>query len=109
MIRELIGELEQGWKDALADFIGSRKGRTFLREIDALLDIPEINYHPTGRAILNAFHATPFKDVRVVIIGQDPYWKPDEATGLAFFADGEYTQSLKNINAAIRCDNCGER
>ena len=40
--------------------------------------------HPHGRDIFNAFNFTPFNQVKVVIIGQDPYHGPGQAHGLCF-------------------------
>ncbi len=107
MIEELIEGLEQGWRGALTDFKTSDDYQLAREGLNAILNVAPVNYHPTEQDIFAAFNATPFNRVRVVIIGQDPYWEPDEATGLAFFADGKYTPSLRNINAAIRCDNVG--
>ena len=40
--------------------------------------------YPKGENIFNAFNSTPFDDVKVVILGQDPYHGPDQAHGLSF-------------------------
>ncbi len=40
--------------------------------------------YPPGDDIFNAFHLTPLKNVKVVIIGQDPYHEPGQAHGLSF-------------------------
>lgn len=40
--------------------------------------------YPPGPLIFNAFNSTPFKDLKVVILGQDPYHGPGEAMGLCF-------------------------
>ncbi|MEO1270669.1 MAG: uracil-DNA glycosylase [Myxococcota bacterium] len=40
--------------------------------------------YPPGREIFNAFALTPFDQVRVVILGQDPYHGPGQAHGLCF-------------------------
>ncbi len=40
--------------------------------------------YPPGKLIFNAFDATPFDQVKVVIIGQDPYHGPGQAMGLSF-------------------------
>lgn len=40
--------------------------------------------YPPGSLIFNAFNLTPFKDVKVVILGQDPYHGPGQAHGLSF-------------------------
>lgn len=43
-----------------------------------------IKIFPPGSLIFNAFNKTPFDQVRVVIIGQDPYHRPGQAHGLSF-------------------------
>ena len=40
--------------------------------------------YPPGRLIFNAFDTTPFDEVKVVILGQDPYHGPGQAHGLCF-------------------------
>lgn len=45
--------------------------------------LPEINYYPKKEDIFNVFQ-TPVNDIKVVILGQDPYPTPGNANGLAF-------------------------
>jgi len=54
---------------------------------------------PPGRDIFRAFDLTPFDDVKVVILGQDPYHTPGAAQGFCFSVpDGNRPQpSLQNI------------
>lgn len=40
--------------------------------------------YPPGPFIFNAFNTTPFNEVKVVILGQDPYHNPGQAHGLSF-------------------------
>ena len=40
--------------------------------------------YPPRELLFNAFRLTPLKDVKVVIIGQDPYHEPGQAMGLSF-------------------------
>lgn len=40
--------------------------------------------YPKGKDIFNAFEKTSFEDLKVVIIGQDPYHNPGQAMGLCF-------------------------
>lgn len=40
--------------------------------------------YPAGKNIFNALNTTPFDDVKVVILGQDPYHGPGQAHGLCF-------------------------
>lgn len=62
-------------------------------------------YPPYG-LILNAFKLTPLKEVKVVIMGQDPYHNPNQAMGLAFSVpNGEkLPPSLKNIYKEIESE-----
>lgn len=55
--------------------------------------------YPPYDDIFNAFKLTPFSDVKVVIIGQDPYHEKGQAHGLAFSTpEGRpIPRSLKNI------------
>lgn len=54
---------------------------------------------PQGRDIFRAFDLTPFDDVKVVILGQDPYHTPGAAMGFCFSVpEGNRPQpSLQNI------------
>jgi uracil-DNA glycosylase len=61
---------------------------------------------PPGGLIFNAFNSTPFDQVRVVVIGQDPYHNPGQAHGLSFSVpDGvPPPPSLVNIFKEIKSD-----
>ena len=60
--------------------------------------------YPPGSKIFNAFNTTPFENVKVVILGQDPYHEPGQAMGLSFSVpEGVMLPpSLRNIYAEIR-------
>lgn len=62
--------------------------------------------YPPGGLIFNAFNLCPFSQVRVVIIGQDPYHGPGQAHGLCFSVnDGvAFPPSLLNIFKEVRDD-----
>ena len=62
--------------------------------------------YPPGKLIFNAFNLCPFDDVKVVIIGQDPYHEPGQAMGLSFSVpDGiTFPPSLINIFKEIQMD-----
>jgi len=62
--------------------------------------------YPPASLIFNAFNLCSFKDVKVVIIGQDPYHEPGQAHGLCFsVADGvAIPKSLINIYKEIHDD-----
>ena len=61
---------------------------------------------PPARLIFNAFNQCPFTDVKVVLIGQDPYHERGQAQGLCFsVADGvPFPPSLVNIFKEIETD-----
>lgn len=61
---------------------------------------------PPARLIFNAFNQCPFTDVKVVLIGQDPYHERGQAQGLCFsVADGvTFPPSLVNIFKEIETD-----
>lgn len=62
--------------------------------------------YPPNKKIFAAFNYTPFNDVKVVIIGQDPYHGPGQANGLCFSVnDGiKHPPSLKNIFKELESD-----
>ena len=62
-------------------------------------------FPPAGQ-IFNAFNTCPFNNVKVVILGQDPYHGPGQAHGLCFSVnDGiQFPPSLQNIFKEITSD-----
>jgi uracil-DNA glycosylase len=62
--------------------------------------------YPPGDEIFSSFNETPFKKVKVVIIGQDPYHGPDQAHGMSFSVKPgiKSPPSLVNIYKEIESD-----
>lgn len=62
--------------------------------------------YPAGNQIFYAFDATPFEEVKVVILGQDPYHGAGEAHGLAFSVQEgiKIPPSLRNIYKELGAD-----
>lgn len=62
--------------------------------------------YPPGQQIFAAFDRCPWEEVKVIIIGQDPYHGPNQANGLCFsVADGiSHPPSLKNIFKELEND-----
>ena len=62
--------------------------------------------YPDKELIYEAFNQTHFKDVKVVIIGQDPYHGENQAHGLSFSVKNnrKLPPSLKNIYKELSCD-----
>lgn len=61
---------------------------------------------PPANDIFNAFHLTPLSEVKVVILGQDPYHNDGQAHGLCFSVkpDVEIPPSLENIYQELHDD-----
>ena len=61
---------------------------------------------PPSQDIFNAFRLCPFKDLKVVILGQDPYHHPGQAHGLSFSVPNgiKIPPSLRNIYKALNQD-----
>ena len=75
--------IEEGWKAALA----AEFQQPYFSAIKQYLVQAKGNgkaIYPPGSLIFNAFNLTPFDQVKVVILGQDPYHNPGEAMGLSF-------------------------
>ncbi len=75
--------LEPGWKQALASEFSS----DYMTQLRAFLLAEKQQgktVYPAGPQIFNAFEHTPFDQVKVVILGQDPYHGPGQAHGLCF-------------------------
>lgn len=96
--------IEESWKGALrhqysADY--------FLALKEFLVEEKKIHHiFPPGSQIFNAFNFTPFQDVKVVILGQDPYHGPDQAHGLSFSVPKgtRVPPSLQNIFKELHQD-----
>lgn len=74
--------IHESWKEALkAEF-----AHPYMEELKAFLVEEKKNYtiFPQGSNIFNAFNSTPFENVKVVILGQDPYHGAGQAHGLSF-------------------------
>ena len=91
--------------------------KPYFKELQAFLD-KEYSTHtiyPAMENIFNALNAVKYEDVKVVIIGQDPYHEPGQAQGMAFSVpDGiEIPPSLVNIykeienDLGIKCEKSG--
>ena len=62
--------------------------------------------YPKSKNIFNAFNTTSVKDIKVVILGQDPYHGINQAHGLSFSVEGEIAKppSLQNIFKELHDD-----
>ena len=97
--------IDQSWKKELA----AEFGQPYFSEIKQFI-LSEKNkgkrVYPPGSQIFNAFNLTPFDQVKVVILGQDPYHGPGQAHGLSFSVPQGIPQppSLVNIFKELKSD-----
>ncbi len=98
-------QIEQSWKKALS----SEFDKPYFGKLVEFLHNEKASgqtVYPPGRSIFKAFELTPVDEVKVVILGQDPYHGPGQAMGLSFSVpDGiPAPPSLKNIFREIESD-----
>lgn len=102
----MLPEIEQSWKSALDDEFKKEYFEKLSIEVtaDYLVDEPPI--HPPSSLVFNTFNLTPLPQVRVVILGQDPYHGLGQAHGLSFSVQDEIKlpPSLKNMYKEIEAD-----
>lgn len=97
-------KIEESWRAQLQ----KEFGKPYFEELTAFIRQEYTNkkvYPPAG-LIFNAFDRCPFNEVKVVIVGQDPYHEPGQAHGLCFsVTDGvAIPPSLINIYKEIHAD-----
>jgi uracil-DNA glycosylase len=101
--RPLAEVVEAGWAEVLAPVADqvAAMGEFLRAEIAA-----GRTYLPAGDNVLRAFRQ-PFADVRVLIVGQDPYPTPGHPIGLSFAVERHVRplpRSLQNIYRELRAD-----
>ncbi len=102
------------WQLLLNDYLQSNDwqslSETFAKEYQQHGNV----IRPDRERIFNALHLTPVNQVKVVILGQDPYHSPGLAQGLAFsvpkdipLQSKQFPSSLRNINKALVLEGLG--
>lgn len=96
--------MEQSWDI----FFDNVKQKDYMQSLHYFLLTEYQNYtiYPPKQLLLNAFKQTPFDQVKVVIIGQDPYHEANQAMGLSFSVPSfmPLPPSLNNIYKEIEND-----
>lgn len=97
--------IEETWKEQLTNEFAKDYFQALTHFIKARRKEGAIIYPPWPQ-IFNAFSSTPFNEVKVVILGQDPYHGEGEAHGLCFsVSDGvRIPPSLRNIFKELNSD-----
>jgi uracil-DNA glycosylase len=97
-------QIELGWLHALKDEFS----KDYFLKLKAFLveEKSKFRLFPVGKQIFEAFNLTPFNEVKVVILGQDPYHGAGQAHGLSFSVpDGvKAPPSLVNIYKELKED-----
>jgi uracil-DNA glycosylase len=93
-----------GWKEKLEEEFDQEYFKDlskFVRE-----EYQRATVYPAPKDVFRAFDATPFDQVKVVILGQDPYHGPKQAIGLCFAVSPEVKAppSLQNIFKELESD-----
>jgi uracil-DNA glycosylase len=98
--------LPKNWQKLLkAEF-----DQPYIKSLQAFLESEQAQgkkIYPPADQIFTAFNLTPLTEVKVVILGQDPYHGPDQAHGLSFSVPSHITKlppSLKNIYKELNAD-----
>lgn len=100
-----LDKIKTNWKDLIEKYPNLDEIRLFLKkESETFQGFLEI--YPPKDAILRCFKYFNIEETKVVILGQDPYHGPNQATGLCFGVDDSLKTppSLKNIQKELKND-----
>lgn len=96
--------IEESWKEHLKDEFDKPYFQQLVSFVRTEYQTTKI--FPPGKLIFNAFNLCPFNNVKVVILGQDPYHDDGQANGLCFSVNENvpFPPSLQNIFKEISDD-----
>ena len=82
MNADKVVEIDPSWREVLKDEFE----KSYFKELSHFIhtEYSHAVVFPPSENIFRAFDLTPFDDVKVVILGQDPYHGPGQAQGLCF-------------------------
>jgi len=97
-------KINESWKKLLDSEFNSEYFKNLISFIKE--DYSKTTCYPKGSQIFNAFDFCPINDLKVVVIGQDPYHGVDQANGLCFSVNKgvPHPPSLINIFKEIETD-----
>lgn len=104
-VAALDPKLEPSWKRVLAAEFADASAHELKAFLQAEREAGHQTFPPMAR-VFSAFDHTPFDDVRVVIVGQDPYHGPGQAMGLSFSVPRGVAipPSLRNMFQELEAD-----
>lgn len=93
-----LSSLDSSWQECLKDEFT----KPYFIHLNQLLENECASgklIHPTPNLIFNAFNCTPLNQLKVVLLGQDPYHQPNQAMGLSFSVPKgvKVPASLRNV------------
>lgn len=93
----MIADIHPSWRNILDEESGKPYFAALMTFIENAYSSSVV--FPPRPKIFEAFNRTPFDDVKVVILGQDPYHEPGQAQGLSFYVPENVKPppSLRNI------------
>lgn len=99
-------KIEPSWKKVLNEEFNKPYFESLAEFVRKEYSNPAYKVYPPASKIFEAFNETPFEDVKVVIIGQDPYHGAGQANGLCFSVNPgiPYPPSLLNIFKEIQAE-----
>lgn len=96
--------INQTWKEALREEFEQPYFVRLIQQVRQAYATGKV--YPSGREIFRAFDLCPFDQVKVVLLGQDPYHGPGQANGLSFSVhkDVDLPPSLRNVYTELSED-----
>lgn len=93
----MIADIHPSWRNILDEESGKPYFASLMTFVENAYSSSVV--FPPKAKIFEAFNRTPFDDVKVVILGQDPYHEPGQAQGLSFYVPENVKPppSLRNI------------
>ncbi len=100
--------MEKLYDESWAPILKPLMQQDYMKKLSAFVQQERQQYeiYPPKDLVFNAFRLTPLQDVKVVILGQDPYHNVGQAHGLSFSVPSgiAFPPSLKNIFAELTTD-----
>lgn len=107
-------DIPKDWQILLGDYFASPAWLALQASLRSELQTRPELIRPEAKNFFNALRLTPVDQVKVIILGQDPYHSPGLAQGLAFSIPSnipinsrEFPSSLRNIRKALALENFG--
>lgn len=103
-------DIPKSWLNIFAEYDEKYPNNNLTKILNNVSDLREkfaeanTEIYPKQQDIFKCFKYFNYQDTKVVIIGQDPYHGPNQATGLAFGCNTKIPPSLKNIETELKND-----